>query len=63
MHEKTWGGRREGAGRPPLKEGTRKIRTVIYLDPKLLARLERSAKNRRSSLSEYISRLLYAADS
>jgi hypothetical protein len=52
MTEKTWGGRREGAGRPKL-EDKRKLRGIKFYDEEW-ALIKGKAKAKKMPLREYL---------
>jgi len=52
MSNKAWGGRRDGAGRPKLKE-KRKLRTLAFLDHEWEL-IREKAKEKKLSPREYL---------
>lgn len=58
QEQKTWGGKREGAGRKVLPEGTKRVNMVVKIKPTIAARLKEIAKEHRKSVSSIVEDIL-----
>ena len=58
QEQKTWGGKREGAGRKVLPEGKKRVNMVVKIKPTIAARLKEIAKEHRKSVSSIVEDIL-----
>ena len=56
--QKTWGGKREGAGRKALPEGMKRVNMVVKIKPAIVADLKEIAKRERKSVSSIVEDIL-----
>lgn len=57
---KSWGGRREGAGRKAVDESVKKVSVTFALSPDHKARIQAAAKAAGLSSSEFLARMIDA---
>ena len=57
---KSWGGRREGAGRKAVDESVKKVSVTFALSPEHKARIQAAAKAAGLSSSEFLARMIDA---
>lgn len=58
QEEKTWGGKREGAGRKPLPEGQKRVNMVVKIKPAIASELKQMAKENRVSVSSIVENII-----
>ena len=56
--EKTWGGKREGAGRKAMPEGQKRVNMVVKIKPTIVATLKEVAKEHKKSVSSIVEDIL-----
>ena len=56
--QKTWGGKREGAGRKAMPEGQKRVNMVVKIKPAIVARLKEIAIEERASVSSIVEDIL-----
>ena len=56
--KKTWGGKREGAGRKSLPEGMKRVNMVVKIKPDIVADLKEIAKKESKSVSSIVEDIL-----
>jgi hypothetical protein len=57
-NDKTWGGKREGAGRKALPEGQKRVNMVVKIKPAIVARLREIAAEHKKSVSSIVEDIL-----
>ena len=57
-NDKTWGGKREGAGRKQMPEGQKRVNMVVKIKPAIVARLKEIAKEHKKSVSSIVEDIL-----
>lgn len=57
-YEKTWGGKRSGAGRKALPEGQKRVNMVVKIKPAIVATLKGIAKEHKKSVSSIVEDIL-----
>lgn len=58
QNEKTWGGKREGAGRKALPEGQKRVNMVVKIKPAIVATLKEIAQEENVSVSSIVEAIL-----
>ena len=58
QEQKTWGGKRDGAGRRALPEGQKRINLVVKIKPAIVARLKEISKEEQASVSSIVEDIL-----
>lgn len=58
QEKKTWGGKREGAGRKMLPEGMKRVNLVVKVKPAIVARLKEIAAEHSESVSSIVEDIL-----
>ena len=58
IENKTWGGKREGAGRKLLPEGQKRVNMVVKIKPAIVATLKELAKEHKKSVSSIVEDIL-----
>ena len=58
QEKKTWGGKREGAGRKPMPEGQKRVNMVVKIKPAIVTRLKEIAKEEQASVSSIVEDIL-----
>ena len=56
--EKTWGGKREGAGRKAMPEGQKRVNMVVKIKPTIVATLKELSKEHNKSVSSIVEDIL-----
>ena len=56
--EKTWGGKREGAGRKALPAGEKRVNMVVKIKPAIIDRLKEIANEHKKSVSSIVEDIL-----
>lgn len=58
IENKTWGGKREGAGRKLLPEGQKRVNMVVKIKPAIVATLKELSKEHKKSVSSIVEDIL-----
>ena len=58
QQEKTWGGKRQGAGRKSMPEGQKRVNLVVKIKPAIVNELRRIAKENEVSVSSIVENIL-----
>lgn len=58
QEEKTWGGKREGAGRKSMPEGQKRVNMVVKIKPEIANELRQIAKENKVSVSSIVENIL-----
>ena len=58
QEKKTWGGKREGAGRKSLPEGMKRVNMVVKIKPAIVAELKARAKEDKVSVSSIVENII-----
>ena len=58
QEKKTWGGKREGAGRKAMPEGQKRVNMVVKIKPAIVARLKEISNEQQQSVSSIVEDIL-----
>lgn len=58
QEQKTWGGKREGAGRKTLPEGMKRVNLVVKIKPAIANELREIAKENKVSVSSIVENII-----
>lgn len=58
QEKKTWGGKREGAGKKAMPKGQKRVNMVVTIKPAIVARLKEIAKEEQVSVSSIVEDIL-----
>lgn len=58
QNEKTWGGKREGAGRKSMPEGQKRVNLVVKIKPAIANELRQIAKENKVSVSSIVENII-----